>query len=442
MSTNQLQVIHYPNRRCKFSESVDLKINNKTIVTPTFAPRLKNAKELKLYLEIKSTYAPTHLSAYVVRLFDVGKTLYHRLKKVSQKNLLGKTTDPEFSMSMERDIILVDPALEYLYYYANMSRLAHSPFVSRLVRAYATRFVKEREKIKKGDPEAHQNIDSFREIEHTNFWTCMYKEAPKRMKLIRDTFNVEMKSRAEILVPPTPLITSSHLLEVAIFMNEKGRAFSEGKGECADYFILKPKILRNDRMMATLKEYIESSPSPLTILKFKNMDLTNPDLSLERSAFKSLLMELSFLSQHVENKSFALFESGNQTFASTLCGFALVSTSFNMDREDRRGRKKVSPFANWYDPVSMTLRDRDTLSTLINNNNGHIPCHCSICNTSPSFMMDGFIAYNEKTKKHYMSCREQEMKEIFTAIEHQDALMGFTKLQRSSLKNLIDIIPR
>jgi|GEM_PF-6547962 len=442
MSANKLEVIHYKDRRCKHSESVDLKINNKTLISPVFAPRLKNANELNLFLEIQSNNVPIHLSAYVVRLFDIGKTLGYRLKKASQTNLLGETTDAVFSSSLERDLILIDPALEYLFYIANMSRLEHSPYVSSLIRAYARRFIKDRENVKKAGKEAPISANKSREIMHTNFWSCMYKEANKRMKLIRDTFHAEMKYRADLFIPPVPLVTSPYLLDVAIFMNEKSQAYVEGKIECADYFVLKPHILTNDSMMATIKQYIENSPSPLTIFKFKNLNLNHEDLSLERRAFRDLLAELSFLSQHVENKAFAFFEVGNQTFVSALSSVAFVSTAFNLDREDRRRHTEVTRFASWYDPDSMTLRNKKTFETVIENNNGNIPCHCPVCSSSPSFIDNEFTEYNRKTKMHYLHRREQEMKEIYEAIEKQDALMGFDKIRRSSLKNLVDVIPR
>lgn len=441
MSSSQLKVVHYPHRRCKFSESMDLKINNKTIVTPTFAPRLKNESELALYLDIKNDYTPHYLSAYVVRLLDVGKTLYPTLKRTALSNLLGETIDVQLSPSFGDDILLIDPALEYLYYSTNMVRLAHAPFVSRTVKNYVTRFM-EKSKEQKEHEEKWQGLEAFRETEHTNFWTCIYKEANLRMKLIRDTFNVELKCRADMLVPPVPLITSKHLLDVAIFMNEKSRAFAEGKRECADYFILKKHVLKNEHIMSTIKEYVANSESPLTIFKFKNLNLNEEDLALERSAFKSFLMELSLVSQHSENKAFVLFESGNQTFPAALCSFAIVTTSFSIDREDRRPRREISPFGNWYDPVSMTPKNKETLSSMVGNNSGIVPCHCDVCVTNPSLLKDGFIEYNQKVKKHYMLCREQEMKEIVNAIEKQDSLMGFEKLQRSSLKNLIDVIPR
>jgi hypothetical protein len=440
MSINNLEVVHYENRRCKHSESVDLRINNKTIVSPVFAIRLKNADELNLFLEMQSNFAPTHLSAFVVRLMDVGKTLHYRLRRVNQTNLLGETVDPKFSSSLERDLILIDPALEYLYYSTNMSRLEFSPYVSPIIRNYAKRFMKEMKKTKAGR-ETTAGPSQTREMLHTNFWTCIFREANKRMKLIRDTFETEMKYRADLIIPPVPLVTSKHLLNVAIFMNEKSRAYAEGKRDCADYFILSKKVLTDDRMMSTIKEYIGSSSSPLTIFKFKNLNLNHEDLSLERRAFRELLAELLFLSQHVENKAFAIFESANQTFVSALSSIAIISTAFNLDREDRRNQGEVSRFASWYDPETMTLRNKQTLQTLIENNSGNIPCHCPTCSSSPYLMENNFAEYNQKVKSHYMHCREQEMKEIYNAIEKQDSLMGFDKLKRSPLRNLVDIIP-
>lgn len=441
MSLDQLKVVHFPNRRCKFSESVDLKIHNKTVITPTFAPRIKNDGELALYLDIKNNYRPNYLSAYVVRLLDVGRTLYPTLKKSALPSLLSETIDIQLSPSFGDDILFVDPALEYLYYSTNMARLAEAPFVSRTVKTYVKRFM-EKSKQEMDDPEKWQGLEAFRDREHTNFWTCVYKEAGMRMKLIRDTFNVELKCRADMLVPPVPLITSRHLLDVAISMNEKSRAFASGKRECADYFILKQQVLKNEHIMSTIKEYVADSESPLTIFKFKSLNLNQEDLSLERSAFKSFLMELSLVSQHSENKAFALFESGNQTFPAALCSFAIMSTSFSIDREDRRPKKEVSPFGNWYDPESMLPKNQETFSAMVNNAGGVIPCNCDICKTNPDLLKDVFIEYNHKVKKHYMLCREQEMKEVVTAIGQQDTQMGFEKLQRSSLKNLIDIIPR
>jgi hypothetical protein len=263
---------------------------------------------------------------------------------------------------------------------------------------------------------------------------------------MRDTFALELKCRADILVPPVPLITNSHLLNVAILMNEKSRAFAPAldneKRECADYFIIKPQILRNEHIMSTIKEYVSDSETLLTLFKFKNLNLCDETLALERIAFKSFLMELALVTQHSEKKAFGLLEAGNQTFPAAFSSFAIVSTGFNLDREDRRkDQKDLSPFANRYDPTNMTMQNKETFLTTVKNNHA-IPCDCQICTETPDVPKDDFIEYNRIAKAHYLLCREQEMKEIVTGIEKQESQMGFEKLQRSSLKNLIDIIPR
>ena len=179
---------------------------------------------------------PFYLSAYVVRLFDVGKTLLYRLKNVSQKNLLGETIDPVFSSSLEQDIVLIEPAFDYLYYIAKMERLAHSPYVSSIIRKYAKDFIKERKKIKNAGKNATMGVNTSRDILHTNFWSCIYKEPSKRMKLIHDTFCTERKYHADLFIPPVPLVTSNGLY-VGI------RALTFGSGLFCSTKILFTRIL-------------------------------------------------------------------------------------------------------------------------------------------------------------------------------------------------------
>lgn len=451
MSASKILVTHYSHRKCKFSESVDLEINNKTLVTPTFAPRLKSDGDMNRYSTVRNTYSPRQLSAYVVRLLDAGRTLYPTLKKTATSKLIADQTtlDKKFAPQLGKKVLLIDPALEYLYYATNMERLVNTPFVSRTIRKYLRNFLEKSKKLENERSEGKKKVISkklFVDSEHTNFWTCVYKDTNMRIRLIRDTLNVELRAEADVLVPPVPLITSPHLLDVAIFMNEKSRALSsalsEEKRVCADYFIIKLKVLRNQRMMSTIKEYVSNSESPLTLFKFKNLDLCDPSKALERSAFKSFLMELSLVAHHVENKAFGLLEAGNQTFPAAFSSFAIVSTGFNLDREDRRrDSKDIPPFANRYDPDNMTMQNRETFLQTVENNDNVISCRCKVCTENPT-IPNNFIDYNRRAKEHYLLCREQEMIEIITAIEKQESQMAFEKLQRSSLKNLIDIIPR
>jgi hypothetical protein len=429
---------------------MDLVINNKTIVTPTFAPRLKSDGELKVYSTVKSLYSPRHISVQVVRLLDAGRTVYSNIKRKPPLNIVDQTLATPPPQSGE-NVLVIEPALEYLYYTTNMERIANTPFVPRAVNTYVKNYMaKEKRLIEaKANGKEVNSTQLLREAEHTNFWSCVEKDTNMRTKLMRDTFTLELKCRADLLVPPVPLITNAHLLNIAIFMNEKSRAFApaldDEKRDCVDYFIIKPNVVRNEHLMSTIKEYVSDSESPITLFKFKNLDLCNTDLALERAAFKSFLLELALVTQHSEKKAFGLLEAGNQTFPAAFSSFAIVSTGFNLDREDRRKKDeekdRISPFANRYDPANMTMQNKDTYLTTVNNNHG-IPCDCQVCIENPDVPIHDFVEYNRIAKEHYLLCREQEMKEIVNAIERQESQMGFEKILRSSLKNLVDIIPR
>jgi hypothetical protein len=440
MSYHRLEVIHYPDRRNKFSKSVDLKIAQKKIMTPSFSLRLKNKEELDLFLRVKSRHSFSFLSTYVVRLFDAPKTLYPKIKALSQRRLFGGIIEEDFSSSLSRDVIFIDPALEYLYYYAEntLARITSLFFLPKILRDYAKRCLKEKKIMEKSS-----DFQKWRMAFHRKFWNDIYEDDSKRTRMIRDIHNLEIKNKADILIPPVPLITSPRLLDISFLINERSRELARGKKESADYFLLRVDALKKNEIMDRIKRHIENSEDTrLTIFKFKYMNLNDEEKTLERNAYKALLMELSFLAQQVENKAFMLLEGANQTFPSALTGFDIVSSSFNGDKEDRHSRIERSPFAKWYDPEYMIFRSRDELMQIIRNNDGAVPCHCPICTSLSAFLTDDFTEYNRNVKMHYIFSRENEMKEVFNAIKRKTTAMGVDKLQRSSLKNLIDLIPR
>jgi hypothetical protein len=438
MSYNRLQVTRYSDRTDKLSKSVDLKIGQKKITTPNFALRAKNKEELDLLLHMKLEYTMNFLSSYVVRLFDAPRTLYHSIKELPQKKLFAEISKSPFSSSLERDLITIDPALEYLHYDVEniLSKITSNFFLPKPVRDYAKRCLTEKKVRERAE------YRRWREAFHRKFWNEIYNDDSKRTKMIRDFHNLEIKNKADILIPPVPLITSNRLLDIALLINERSRELSRGKKESADYFLLRSDALRKDEIMDRIKRHIESSDDTrLTIFKFKYMKLNDEEKILEKKAYKSLLMELSLISQHIENKAFMLLESGVQLFPSALTGFDIVSSSFSGDKEDRHFRTEYSPFAKWYDPEYLIYHGREQFLEIIKNNNGIVPCNCPVCTTPSSYLTDDFTEYNRNVKMHYLFCKEKEMREIFDAIKRKTTAMAIDKIQRSQLKNLIDLIP-
>jgi hypothetical protein len=439
MSFNRLEVLHDKEIRDKFSKSRGLKIGNKSIVTPTFCLRPKNAEELDLMLRLKSEYSFGFLSAYVIRLIDLQRTIYPRIGSISQINLFGQLIEDQFSSSLARDIILIDPALEYLYYDVEdvLVRLSSISFLPWNIRNYAKKCICEKKYREKGD------YRKWREAFHNKFWTEILENDAERTRMIRDIQNTELRNKADILIPPVPFITSKRLLDAAILINQRSREIARGRSESADYFPLRSDMLRDEEIMNTIKKHIENSEAArLTVFKLKYLNLNNEEKILEKNSYKSLLMELSFLSQHLRNKAFMLLDGGNQLIPSAVTGFDIVSSSFNGDKEDRHIKNQRDVFAKWYDPEYLIYHSRQDLLTILRNNQGVVPCHCPVCSIPSNYFAENFIEYNRSVKMHYLFCREAEMSEIYNAIERKTTAMGADKLQRSQLKNLADLIPR
>jgi hypothetical protein len=438
MSQNRLEVIQHIGRSCNFSKSVDLRIGQKTIVTPNFSLRVKNSDELDLLLRFKTKHSLNFLSSYVIRLLDTPRTLYHKIQTMAQTNLLGQSAESAFSSSLNNDLVIIDPALEYLHYHAEdtLSKIVSLFFLPKTLRDYAQRCMKEKKVREKKD------FLKWQEASHRRFWTDIYEDDAKRMRFIRDFHTLEIKNKADILIPPVPLITSSHLLDIAISINDRGRELARDKRESADYFLLRTDILRDEDVMDRIKQHIENAEDTrFTIFKFKYMNLNSEERTREKSAYKSLLMELALISQRIENKAFMLLEAGNQVFPSALTGFDIISSSFNGDKEDRHIRREHSPFAKWYDPEYMIFRSRDELMQIITNNGDVLPCDCPICITPSAFLTNDPSEYNKNVKLHYLFRRNSEMSEIFDAIKNKTVTMGANRLQRSQLKNLVDLVP-
>ena len=440
MSENRLEVLQYADRRSAHSQSVDLRIGKKAVVTPNFCLRVKSEQELDLFLNLKAKYPLSFVSSYVVRLLDAPRTLYPKIKNLAQTGLFGEIAKTPYVSSLDSDLIFIDLGLEYLYYHSEnvLQRITSSFIIPRIFRDYAKKCLSEKKRMT-----SSYEFLKWRDAFHRKFWNTLYEDDSQRTKMIRDSHNLEIKFRADILIPPTPLITSDRLLDMTILINERSRELARGKRESADYFLLRVDALRDNDIMDKIKQCVESSEDTrLTIFKFKNMNLNSEERTSEKKAFKDLLIELSYITRHSENKAFMLLDAANQVFPAALTGFNIVSASFNGDKEDRHMRIERSPYGSWYDPDYMVFRTRkQLLEEIIKNNGGVIPCHCPECTSPSGLLSEDCIEYNRAVKRHYLFARETEMKEIFEAIKKKTTSMGADKLQRSSLKNLIDLIP-
>jgi hypothetical protein len=360
-------------------------------------------------------------------------------------DLEGRFVDSDFLKSSLMDLILLDPALENLYYEAHVGAFA---FVSNLPRElvnYSLEYTSKREELeKRSDSGDQRGLRSWLDDRYHQFWDRLQGNERARTKFIRDILVRQVEYGASVLIPPVPLIINENLFELTKTMNRKSAEVSRLVGlvgECADAFIFRVDALRNSDLMQELKEYLDKARARFTIFKFKYINLNDEDRVVERKNFKELMQTLDLKSRLDPNRSFMLLEAGGLTFACAGRGFDFVSTSFSLDREDRMRRTEKSPWGKWYDPQYQISFDRDVFLETYKNNGGRIPCDCAECVSTSRPDTLGIDDWNRFVKRHYLLRRNQDYTEIADAISDGTATAGtIDRLRDSALKNLVELV--
>jgi len=419
-----------------------VRLGSRQFLTPSFAIRIDSQEKLDLYLRLKKSHRLPYVCGYVIRLTDAQRTLGRRIRQSSQVDLHGQFVDDDFLRSTISDLVMIEPALENLYYGAHLGDFALSPKMPAELVSYALAYDAAKEDFEEGrDKAGERTLRTWLDENHSKFWGKLERDERKRARFIRDILVREVEFGATILIPPVPLITNLTLFELAKIINEKSSEVSRLVGECAQAFTFRIDALRSSSLMDELTEFIHKTRARLTIFKFKYMNLNEEDRIVERGAFRKLIQELDLTSRIDPNRAFMLLEAGNQTFACAGRGFDFLSTSFSVDREDRMKKKERSPWGKWYDPWLQTPLSRDVFLESYRNNGMRIPDDCAECLSTTTPEALSLEDWNKFVKRHYLHRRDKDYGEIADAISKGTASAGtVNRLKDSVLKNLVELI--
>jgi len=129
----------------------------------------------------------------------------------------------------------------------------------------------------------------WKNANHKKFWYD-FQEHPRQLnELITDYFDLESKFETKTLVPPVPFVENDILLNMAIQVNDMGKALAVDRGECATYFLLSKSTLRDKSLIEKIVDYMRKDQTTLTMLKFKNLALWTPECFTERENFRDLM---------------------------------------------------------------------------------------------------------------------------------------------------------
>ena len=428
MAVKQLEII---NRQEKNLPKI-VRINAKEIVTPNFLIQPNKSDEFGLFLNLKRKYDLNHTQSINVRLCDAHKIIEPRIKNIDQRKLFSEDyVEDGFRQSLSRDLLLIDPSLEFLSS-KSLNKFTLNSDLPFLINRYVN-------DIRKGTKK-DINIKKH----YTGFINDLVNNPRLRIQFIRDVLRKEMEYKTDIFIPPIPMIINQKTLDLSDEINKRSIEVTKlinPNMECANYYLLNIRALRETYILNKIIKKIDESKNKVHIIKFKYLDLETNSYIDERAIYKNFLEDVSQIN-YSNDKLLILLESGNQLFPSTVKGFDIVSSSFNGDSDYkfRRGGGNKQGYHYYYHPKMMIGRPKNSIDTYYKLNTT-LPCYCPICKDLKDIKDLQRNSWNYYVRQHYIFARYYEMKYIYDSYEDNTLTIGaIDKLKRSKLKNIPDLI--
>lgn len=347
---------------------------------------------------------------------------------------ISKFVEESFHTFLETKILVIDPATEYLFYESCLPKWTSDRALPPPMMDYSRRCQTKKEGLKPSE------YSKWKEAYHTLFWNEMSKDAASRNRMIGEVFDLELRYRSTILLPPVPLIRSRRQMEISIQINEVAQGISAGKNaEYANYFIMPQQMLDDEESLDELLRYLRNAPARLTALKFKYLNLTSAGRISHLVAYRDLLQQLSFFKETNKDRLFIVLESGYQTFPSATVGFDITSTSMTgYDGESHGGQGEHGA---WFDPEQMVHVPFKDLKKICKNNHNRLPCAHDRCENIDIATIDP-DSWNRVRREHYVLTMNDYMTMIAKAIKDKKIELAIDKLINSDISRLKKLVPR
>lgn len=420
--------------RDRFARVARIRIGQKSLTTPNFLPRIASHSELRLLMTLRNDYPTKSLGGVVVRFTDAPRVLPRRghLRQLALDNKIAKD---RFDLFFEGNVLVIDPATEYLYYKYHMGEFQTNSATPRLFLDYL-------DKLQRANAKKPPNkLRSEKLGLHSLFWKEIVKDDRSSFPLVDQYFKYQQSQRADLLLAPVPYIITPDLLPAANRINFIGSQLAKGKGQFASYYLVNSQLLSNSVFIESLKDSLMDG-NRIVFLKFKGLDLTRPERDIETENFRDFMSTLSYISKESPHKAFCLLEAGPQLFPCAAAGFDLVSSTMNGFDSDGGFTDEHPSFGAWRDYNSMIMRKHSSVIDDFDANHGHIPCPCYVCKNTRNFKEMSVDEWNDYRRLHNTAVPDKWLDEIAVAIEKRQIELARDRLVRSRMKVLAELISR
>lgn len=437
--------------RDRFARATKTTLEGKEILTPNFSPLIQNQKELDIYLnKMLSPEGNQHLGTFTMRIFDANKILLPLINLKNQKRIDGeaKPVPSLYRDFFEKTIPLIEPATEYLdfeFHFEKFVKLSETVHFPQQVMTY----LHKKDRRKKNC--SSTNYKKWKGPAHRDFWYGLDRERRRLNDLITEYFDLEAKFETKILIPPVPFVDNNGLFDIAVRVNDMGKALAVDRGECATYFLLSKSILRDPKTLQKIVEYMNHDQTTLTIFKFKNLTLWDSEVFAEREAFRDLNEAIAEIKRGKPERLFMLLEGSLQCFPSASYGFDLVSSSLRLLDIDSAYGENAGYGGYFHKDKLLNVKYTD-IPEIMSNNDGSMPCPCSVCRNITYDRVKKELQYNGKKitleewsdhrREHNLFAMNDLMEMINRAIKEKQIEFVRQKIKDSEISNLKTLIPQ
>lgn len=427
----------------RFARTTQVTINDKVIQTPNFGTLVQNETELDSLINLSMLSETKHLGAYVVRVFDAPSVVIPRLenkKQISIANL--QSVEQLFLKFSNKNILFIDPALEYLLYEFHAKKFAGAIKELRTEPKQLDvllRYLEERDAKK--DEIGESEYELWKKAKHKRFWSELDRNQSDRNKFIGDYLDIENFCGSEVILPPVPVVDAEWMFDIAISINAFAKTIAPRTKPCATYLLFQKALLSNDALVDKVTSYLENDPTQLTIIKIKNLDIWTAGCVRQRENYKKIMDAMYETRKKNPYKIFMALENWYVSYASACYGYNIVSSSMHgFDRDSDYGS---NTYGSWFDPEWMYYLPYDELKTRVLKNTNHVmPCYCSVCKKIKNLSDISKDEWYRLRREHYVLTMNEYMRMISQAISDRTIELARDKLANSQLALLQTLIPR
>ena len=416
-------------------------LKGKKVETPSTGIVLRTPKELRAFIKFKLTYPTPNIGFIVSQLHNADSTT-----SVLTGDNLSKFVDyPKNAISelTRNSIVMVEPGTEYPYSdpLKKLKRILASECVPSPLRRLFRDTVTKKQELEKTDKGKYAE---WRTKNYLDFWRSVDSTTALRTELLTETLKKERLAGGDFGIPGGPLIVDSETMEISTRINDKSKYLWSGRLRCATNLTLDPRTLENDSLVDDLVSYLKNTEpakgeSDMVILKFKNWDLTMPEVRLnQRKGFRYLINKIEMMKMETPSRLFVLLEAGYQLYPSMVAGFDVVSTSFTgYDGDSEFGRN--GGWGSFYDPKMMVHIGFNKIRDL-----GRF-CLCKVCEQVTDITALTRDYWNfQICRPHFgltINSMVTEVRKLIATRAIQDARGRLEKSELSILKGLIPDAP-